>query len=169
MPKQQTTIAMHLFHLSKIANPQFNRLPQIATSKKELEDGEKSIHKTTASQGLQNPHSKSWEPLSGQDFHGTTYKTVISKTLRNTFIQPFPLFTKIVEKLNHFIKTVNAAAHHFQQKLMAEYPKTFWSWEDEPLVLDPFYLSSDVSDSTSCSSLEHHFWAISSDAKDPIN
>ena len=46
---------------------------------------------------------------------------------------------------------------------MSKYPTQFGLEENEPMVFDPGYISSDESNSTPCSSPEHYFTAHSSD------
>ena len=52
---------------------------------------------------------------------------------------------------------------------MAKYLKQFGLEEDESTIVDPVYLPGDESNSTPCSSPEHHFTANSSHTPDPIN
>ena len=52
---------------------------------------------------------------------------------------------------------------------MTEYATQFGLEEDEPMVIDTVYISSDESDSTPCSSPEHYFLAHSSDEDNAIN
>ena len=52
---------------------------------------------------------------------------------------------------------------------MTEYPTQFGLEEDEPMVVEPVYISSDESDSTTCSSPENYLKAHASDEYNAFN
>ena len=56
-----------------------------------------------------------------------------------------------LKKLNQYNNTANTALQHFKRKAMPQYPITYGTEEDEPMIVDPIYLSSDENVSTACS------------------
>ena len=96
-------------------------------------------------------------PLLDVEFRGNSQKLFPSEP-SESFHSVFVTSQSSVKTKNLIIstKTGNMALKNFKWKAMAEYPNQFVLEEEQPMIVDPIYLSCDERDPSPCSYPDHY-------------